>query len=93
MPIPQEGHITTSPMVLGAVMFGRGREQAGVLIEPTREYAIPPGDDKALAEFRNRIWYVFVFAFMSNTRLMDYAGQSWSRRTSHSPHSRECSRR
>ncbi|GJE92564.1 acetyl-CoA synthetase-like protein [Phanerochaete sordida] len=56
VPIPQEGHITTSPMVSGAVMFGRGREQAGVLVEPTPKCAIDPGDDIALADFRNAIW-------------------------------------
>ena len=44
-------------MVMGVLMFGREREQAGVLIEPQPEYAIDPNDERALAEFRNKIWY------------------------------------
>lgn len=43
-------------MVIGAVMFGRGRSQPGVLIEPKPEYAIDPKDSNALAQFRNKIW-------------------------------------
>ena len=50
--------MTMDPLVKGAVMFGRGREQAGVLIEPHPQYAIEPEDDHALVEFRNKIWYV-----------------------------------
>ena len=35
-------------------MFGREREQPGILVEPYQ--AIDPRDDAALAAFRNAIW-------------------------------------
>ena len=48
-----------NPMVTGVMMFGRGREQAGVLIELHEDYAWDdPNDDQKLTEFRNKIWYV-----------------------------------
>ena len=50
--------MSTSPMVAAAVMFGHGREQAGVLVEPTPRYAIDPNNDEALANFRNALWFV-----------------------------------
>lgn len=37
-------------------MFGRGRFQAGVLIDPKPQYKFDPSDEKQLAEFRNKIW-------------------------------------
>ena len=37
-------------------MFGREREQAGLLVEPYSEHAVDPADETALAEFRNKIW-------------------------------------
>ena len=40
-------------------MFGREHEQAGILIEPVPEFAVAPGDDAALAAFRNKIWCVY----------------------------------
>ncbi|KAF7973245.1 hypothetical protein HWV62_15753 [Athelia sp. TMB] len=49
VPAPMESVIMSSPLVSGAVVFGRGRHQVGVLIEP----AIPVVD---VAEFRNRVW-------------------------------------
>ncbi|KAF7965726.1 hypothetical protein HWV62_42156 [Athelia sp. TMB] len=49
VPAPLESVITSSPLVSGAVVFGRGRNQVGVLIEP----AVPVFD---VVEFRNRIW-------------------------------------
>ncbi|KAJ3543082.1 hypothetical protein NM688_g5900 [Phlebia brevispora] len=56
VPLQQEEHITINPMVMGALMFGREREQAGILIEPHPKYAVDPDDEAALAEFRNKIW-------------------------------------
>ena len=44
-------------MVKGVQMFGRGRDQAGVLIEPSDKYAFDPADEQALVAFRNAIWY------------------------------------
>ena len=58
MPIPQETLLCSSPLIKGAVMFGRGKSQAGVLIEPSPEHAIDPNDPSALPKFRNLIWYV-----------------------------------
>ena len=56
VPIPQEGHVTANPLVFGCVMFGREREQPGILIEPQPGYAVDPHDSAALAAFRNKIW-------------------------------------
>lgn len=39
-------------------MFGRGRLQVGVIIEPKPEYSFDPSDEVKLAEFRNKVWYV-----------------------------------
>ena len=58
VPAPMESIIGSSPLVQGVVMFGRGRNQVGVLIEPSPELAIDVNNEKAVAEFRNRIWYV-----------------------------------
>ena len=58
VPIPQENLIVSSALVAGAVMFGRGKNQCGVLIEPQPEYAIDPDDEPALVAFRNKIWCV-----------------------------------
>lgn len=58
VPIPQEGVINVSPLVGGAVMFGRGRTQCGLLVEPKPGHEIDVNDDAHLAEFRNKIWCV-----------------------------------
>ncbi|KAH9946609.1 hypothetical protein B0H21DRAFT_693457 [Amylocystis lapponica] len=57
VPIPQEHHITVHRLVSGALMFGRGRMQVGVLVEPHPAHAVPAGDEKAVAEYRNAIWH------------------------------------
>ncbi|THH28493.1 hypothetical protein EUX98_g5705 [Antrodiella citrinella] len=56
VPIPQEGFLTSLPFVNGAVMFGRGKTQAGVLVELRSDAAIDLKDGKALVDFRNKIW-------------------------------------
>ena len=48
--------VTSDPMVAGAVMFGRGRNQCGILIEPRPEHAVDVNEPSSLAEFRNKIW-------------------------------------
>ncbi|KAF7293886.1 Acetyl-CoA synthetase-like protein [Mycena chlorophos] len=53
VPGPMEDIITASPLVAGAVMFGRERNQVGVLIEPARPVA-----PESVPEFRNAIWGV-----------------------------------
>ncbi|TFK46448.1 acetyl-CoA synthetase-like protein [Heliocybe sulcata] len=56
VPLPMEGHILHNPLVQGALIFGTAREQVGVLVEPKPGYTLDPKDDKAVVEFRNRIW-------------------------------------
>jgi hypothetical protein len=51
-----ESVIYANPYVNGAVIFGRGRNQVGILIEPRAGYEIDVDDAKQLAEFRNRVW-------------------------------------
>lgn len=57
VPIPQEGHLVSNSIITGAVMFGRGRTQAGVLIEPHPAHAIDPLDEQAVVAFRQKIWW------------------------------------
>ncbi len=45
-------------MVQSSVIFGRGRFQAGVLIEPKPEHAFDPEDLNGLSSFRDVSWYV-----------------------------------
>ncbi|KIK79350.1 hypothetical protein PAXRUDRAFT_36462 [Paxillus rubicundulus Ve08.2h10] len=58
VPAPIESIINSSPLVKGAVMFGRERNQAGILVEPRPEHAIDVNDEKAVVEFRKKIWPV-----------------------------------
>ena len=44
------------PFVSGAVIFGRGRFQCGVIVEPKEPYKFDPKDMKKLVEFRSFIW-------------------------------------
>ena len=37
-------------------MFGRGKFQNGVLVEPAAGSALDPGDVEQVAAFRNKIW-------------------------------------
>jgi len=67
VPAPMESAIGASPSLSGVCMFGRGRNQAGVLVEPKPEYAIDVTDDQQVAEFRNKIWCV-VFIFIVRTK-------------------------
>ncbi|KIJ58231.1 hypothetical protein HYDPIDRAFT_34379 [Hydnomerulius pinastri MD-312] len=56
VPAPMESIIGSSPLLQGAVMFGRERNQVGILIEPRSEFAVDTENEKSVAEFRNRIW-------------------------------------
>ncbi|KAG2364532.1 putative aminoadipate reductase [Suillus spraguei] len=58
VPAPMESIICADLCVNGAVMFGRARNQVGILIEPRAGYEIDVDDEKQLAEFRNRVWPV-----------------------------------
>ncbi|KAI0070731.1 acetyl-CoA synthetase-like protein, partial [Panus rudis PR-1116 ss-1] len=55
-PAPLENMLNQDPHVQAAVMFGRGKFNAGVLIDPRPAYAFDPADEKKLVEFRNMIW-------------------------------------
>ncbi|KAJ7865170.1 putative aminoadipate reductase [Mycena olivaceomarginata] len=58
VPAPMENVIIASPFIMGAIIFGRERNQVGVLIEPNHNYAMDPTDEKQLEQFRNLIWPV-----------------------------------
>jgi acyl-coenzyme A synthetase/AMP-(fatty) acid ligase len=59
VPAPMENIIMSSPLVSGALIFGRGRNQVGVLLEPRPDVQV---DD--LVEFRNKIWCVRFIAYI-----------------------------
>lgn len=44
------------PCVAASVVFGRGRFQAGIIVEPKPELNFDPADLVQLAKFRNKIW-------------------------------------
>ncbi|KAJ7624410.1 putative aminoadipate reductase [Roridomyces roridus] len=54
VPGPMEDILIASPHINGVVVFGRERNQTGVLIEP--HVPFDPADDEKLREFRNLIW-------------------------------------
>ncbi|KAH7928011.1 putative aminoadipate reductase [Leucogyrophana mollusca] len=56
VPAPIEGIIGANPIVGGTAMFGRERNQVGILIEPRAGYDINVDDEKEVAEFRNKVW-------------------------------------
>jgi len=55
---PPEAILNGDPHVKSAVMFGRGRFNPGVIIDPKPEFAFDPEDQGKSAEFRNAIWCV-----------------------------------
>jgi hypothetical protein len=48
--------ILAHPAIKGVVMFGRERNQAGLLVESANHVTFDPADEKALVAFRNMIW-------------------------------------
>ncbi|KAF7347156.1 Acetyl-CoA synthetase-like protein [Mycena venus] len=56
VPGPMEDIMMASPHIVGAVMFGRERNQVGVLIEPSLQHKIDPKDEQQIVKFRNLIW-------------------------------------
>ncbi|KAI0332229.1 acetyl-CoA synthetase-like protein [Cubamyces sp. BRFM 1775] len=55
-PLPLEKIINQDPHVKCSIMFGRGKFQNGILIEPHDEFAVDPNDSKQVEAFRNVIW-------------------------------------
>ncbi len=49
-----EAILVQDPHVHACLMFGRGRFQNGVLIQPKEQF--DPSDEAKLEEFRNKIW-------------------------------------
>ncbi|KAF8174362.1 hypothetical protein K438DRAFT_1849366 [Mycena galopus ATCC 62051] len=58
VPGPMEDIMLASQFITGAVVFGRERNQLGVLIEPSQQYVIDPTDAQQILNFRNLIWPV-----------------------------------
>ncbi|KAJ7146532.1 putative aminoadipate reductase [Mycena epipterygia] len=58
VPAPMEDVMIASHLIAGVVMFGRERNQIGVLVEPSPDYKVNPKDEHQLAKFRNLIWPV-----------------------------------
>lgn len=48
-------------------MFGRERDQAGVIIEPKLAHSIDVNDHKQLSELRNKLWCVHLYVQNSFT--------------------------
>ncbi|KAK6984778.1 acetyl-CoA synthetase-like protein [Favolaschia claudopus] len=59
-PSESESLLNQDPHVRSSVIFGRGRFQAGVIVEPQPAYKFDPEDQVKLAEFRNMIWNTVV---------------------------------
>ncbi|KAH8099950.1 acetyl-CoA synthetase-like protein [Cristinia sonorae] len=55
-PGPLELILNQDPHIKASVIFGRGKFNAGVLVDPKPEYQFDPADTDKLAEFRNLIW-------------------------------------
>ncbi|KAH9841046.1 uncharacterized protein C8Q71DRAFT_890574 [Rhodofomes roseus] len=83
-PGPLENMLNQDPHVLASVMFGRGRFQAGILVDPRPQHRVDPADETKLAEFRNMIWYVilsFQMIIVSNpSKPFTYTAKSTARR-------------
>jgi hypothetical protein len=45
------------PRIRAAVVFGQGKFNAGVIIDPTPEFQFDYSDRQKFAEFRNLIWF------------------------------------
>ncbi|PCH42382.1 acetyl-CoA synthetase-like protein [Wolfiporia cocos MD-104 SS10] len=55
-PGPLESMLKQDSHIQDCVMFGRGKFQPGILVDPVPEYPFDPTDEARLAEFRNKIW-------------------------------------
>ncbi|EIN09240.1 acetyl-CoA synthetase-like protein [Punctularia strigosozonata HHB-11173 SS5] len=92
-PGPLETILNQDPHVAAAVMFGRERFHAGVIVEPVSQERFDPSNETKLAEFRNKIWRHGVLAeyvdeidsayaaLEESTQLEIQAPASWSDNT------------
>ena len=60
---PTENIMKQDPHVNSAVMFGRGKFNAGILVDPASGYGFDPSDPVKLEKFRNDIWLVLLVIF------------------------------
>ncbi|KAF9067908.1 hypothetical protein BDP27DRAFT_1327979 [Rhodocollybia butyracea] len=58
VPGPFEDKVGHSPLLRAVIMFGRERDQPGVLVEPSPENRVDIDDPAQLSAFRNKIWPV-----------------------------------
>ncbi|KAJ3925541.1 MAG: putative aminoadipate reductase [Lentinula lateritia] len=56
VPAPIETIVSASPLVNGVVMFGRQRDQPGIMLEPIPGYSIDVKNDDEISKFRNLVW-------------------------------------
>ncbi|KAE9392236.1 putative aminoadipate reductase [Gymnopus androsaceus JB14] len=56
VPQPFEECVIKSPLITGVVMFGRQRDQPGVLLEPSSGNEVDINDQAQVSGFRNKIW-------------------------------------
>ncbi|KAJ3903705.1 hypothetical protein F5879DRAFT_1002249 [Lentinula edodes] len=56
VPEPIESIVSASPLINGAVMFGRQRDQPGIILEPLPGYWIDAKNDAEVSKFRNLVW-------------------------------------
>ena len=52
----EERIINEDPRIQDCIVFGNGRAQNGVLVQPTAQYSFDPQHQDALANFRKEIW-------------------------------------
>ncbi|KAJ3758360.1 acetyl-CoA synthetase-like protein [Lentinula raphanica] len=56
VPAPMEHSLLMSALIQGVVMFGRQRDQPGILIEPSPGHEIDVRDPMQVSTYRNKIW-------------------------------------
>ena len=71
-----EAILVQDPLIQAAILFGRGKFYAGVLIEPISSERLDSINEKDLAEYRNRIWYAFCDLVMKCS-FYDYCMQAY----------------
>ncbi|KAI9065204.1 acetyl-CoA synthetase-like protein [Trametes sanguinea] len=55
-PLPLEKIVNQDPHIENSMLFGSGKFQNGILVEPKEAFAIEPSDSSKVEEFRNAIW-------------------------------------
>ncbi|KAF8579177.1 acetyl-CoA synthetase-like protein [Ramaria rubella] len=78
-PGPIETTLCRDPRVALALVFGRGREMNGAIVQPPTEYVFDPSNSEALATYRNLIWNMIVVA--SPSKPFDLTAKGTPRRS------------